>query len=293
MHQKHRALQSLAWVCSLAASTLALSCSAGSAGGSDDSELDPPGDAAGSDGRSGSSAPVGGSGASDSGTAGSAPMDRDASPTAVDRPDGGNAPDGALDAGGGDPLAGSDARVRGCGIEDPAGYILDPEVPGVVQGSNGTFADACDDDGNLIEYLCESRLLCGPGPNPACNSMNTGLVISELIDCSGHCSGAACAARCPNFGDRLVYRSFDPANGAATLENQTDQRSYECELSDDTADDGYDCLTAPTVGSEVKMVTQGLQTSQCTGGGFGTIGVTDLSASDQDWHRCAYACAIP
>jgi hypothetical protein len=271
---------------------LALSCSDGSAGGSDGGDLAPPGDAAGSDGRSGAAAPAGGRGASDSGTAGSA-MAGDASPTAVDRPDGSNSPDGALDAGGSDPLDGSDAEVRGCRIDDPAGYILDPEVAGVVRGSNGTFADACDDDGNLIEFLCESQLICGPGPNPACTTMNTGLVISELIDCAGHCSGAACAARCPNFGDRLVYRSFDRATGAATLENQTDQRSYECELADDTADDGYDCLSAPSVGLEVKMVTQGLQTSQCTGGGFGTIGVTDLSAPDQDWHHCAYACAIP
>ena len=103
----------------------------------------------------------------------------------------------------------------------------------------------------------------------------------------------ACYARCPNFGDLMTYITVDSASGDATLQNQTDLRTYVCKLIFDAPGDNYDCKTGPEPGFVVKMVTQGLRSQYCTGGDFGGFGVNDKSASLSQTEKCGYGCVLP
>lgn len=123
--------------------------------------------------------------------------------------------------------------------------------------------------------------------------MNTGKVISQTYDCSGHCVNGTCAAHCPTFTDLLSYIAVDSATGAATFENQTGHRRYVCQLEFDFPNDTYDCKADPTVGLVVKMVSQGLKTFLCTGGDFGAFGVGATDAGPIGGERCEYECVIP
>jgi hypothetical protein len=68
---------------------------------------------------------------------------------------------------------------------------LDPEVRQTIEGTNGTFSDECEANGDLVEYTCEMRELCefegGCAPFP------TGRVISRVFECAGACEDGACA----------------------------------------------------------------------------------------------------
>lgn len=93
----------------------------------------------------------------------------------------------------------------------------DSEIRRAVSGSNGTYTDHCDGDGNLVEYACESigrecwdveesaRPPAGaPRPPAPCGPRQTGDVTRHTVDCSGHCRNGSCAGRCPNFGDPIL-----------------------------------------------------------------------------------------
>ena len=101
-----------------------------------------------------------------------------------------------------------------------------PEVAHVFTGSNGTFVDRCDGNGNLIAYQCEMTLPpCDPAARREPNGCDfgplvfTGLVIpnqdSPTVDCEGRCHDGRCDGRCPQPGD----------------ENHSDQGSKQAEKS--------------------------------------------------------------
>lgn len=52
-----------------------------------------------------------------------------------------------------------------CSASASAGLTSNPEVQRTVQGTNGTFVDSCDAQGNLTDYSCESMQTCTYG-NP-------------------------------------------------------------------------------------------------------------------------------
>ena len=137
----------------------------------------------------------------------------------------------------GDP--GTDAAV----VDAPAAQALDcvadagvtssdpgnPAVKDTLSGTNGVFTDSCDSQGNLVDYSCETRTVCGPGPNPDCSMFDTGRVVPESIDCSGHCMNGECDGRCPSIGQSYHFVAVGSA-GAVTLGNDTDGRTYACTL---------------------------------------------------------------
>jgi hypothetical protein len=112
----------------------------------------------------------------------------------------------------------------------------DPAVAMSWTGTNGTFADACDEGGNLTKYSCDVTLICSGGVNAECSDVDTGAVKPWAIDCSGHCADGTCPSRCPTFGETLTVQSVDPA-GDVTLVDSADGRSFACTLSQDMASD--------------------------------------------------------
>jgi hypothetical protein len=165
----------------------------------------------------------------------------------------------------------------------PQPSMMSPEVRASLTGTNGTFQDTCDANGNLTEYTCEGKQTCGPGPNPACDHWLTGQVIPQTIDCNGRCKDGRCVSRCPKAGDVLVYKVVE-ASGAATFTNQTDGRVYACAgLGFDKANDGFDCKAA-VVGQQIVVIGIGMTGSFCTGGQFGNIAAGTQATEEQ----CAY-----
>jgi hypothetical protein len=170
----------------------------------------------------------------------------------------------------------------------PIGNVgANPSVAATVVGANGTFVDHCDAQGNLVNYSCETALLCGPAPNPSCTSYETGNVITNAIDCAGHCAGGTCDGRCPMQGDRLAYVSVDPSGGAV-LTNVTQGRRYVCTVF--FTGPGFNCATMPMPGAPAVVYSLGLHGLYCTGAQFGNIGVSlNLNAPTEN---CGYACSI-
>jgi hypothetical protein len=201
--------------------------------------------------------------------------------------DGGvTAADGGVDAPA--PLALTCVPDAGATASGPS----DPAVPDVVSGTNGVFSDACDAQGNLVDYYCETFNVCGPGPNPSCQMYLTGRVVSQNVDCSGHCSTASCDSRCPAIGQRFHYAAVG-ASGAATIVNDSDGRTYACSVLYDNPNDSFSCTTGPTVGMAGTITSLGMHGSYCTGKGFGNIGVTIDGVSAPGNETCAYGCDIP
>jgi hypothetical protein len=163
-------------------------------------------------------------------------------------------------------------------VEQASGS-LDPEERERTIGDNGTFEDACDADGNLIEYVCETQEMCEGFPNPACTTFLTGNVIEQLLNCSGHCVDATCEARCPAFDDIVRYLSID-ASGNPELLNVTDGRNYSCDLIFDAGG-----CTSIVAGAERVITSLGLRGGPCTGADFGNIGTSDPQ-------QCSYRCDI-
>jgi hypothetical protein len=167
----------------------------------------------------------------------------------------------------------------------------DPNVMQSVTGTNGTFSDTCDAQGDLVQYVCEVETVCGPGPNPACETKLTGKVVEENVDCNGGCAGGACDGRCPAYGQQLTYLSVD-ADGNVTLENSVDQRKYDCVLLVEGT--SYDCKRAPFVGEKGRVASLGLHGTYCTGDDFGNIGVAieGVQLPSGQIQHCSYGCSI-
>jgi hypothetical protein len=193
---------------------------------------------------------------------------------------GGSATGGSTGSGG-SPTGGVGPVEKGTCVAN-AGVTSEPvdaETKGVIRGDNGVFTDECDADGNLVEYVCETEMVCDEPPNPACESFTTGQVIAQNLDCVGTCVDGSCAARCPDFGDQVTYLTLGEADGAATFRNETDGRNYSCDL---IFEGGSDCRSESRIGSSHTIQSLGLRGGPCTGLDFGNIGL----------EGCSYRCDI-
>jgi len=169
----------------------------------------------------------------------------------------------------------------------------DPGVQDTVRGTNGTFVDSCDASGNLVDYLCETKTTCGPGPNPECTTSATGKVVSQNVDCSGHCSGGRCDSRCPAIGQAIDFVSVDPSSGDATIHDDGDGRTFACTLAFQAPNLAFDCKTGPQAGTKASIVSLGLHGEYCTGKDFGGFGVKFDGVGGPGTEACAYECSVP
>ncbi len=157
--------------------------------------------------------------------------------------------------------------------------------------SNGTFSDNCDENGNLLDYKCVAETKCGPGPNPACNNLDTGEVASTTVDCAGTCMNGRCDSRCPQQGDHLTFLETQP-DGSAVIHNDTDGRAYSCTLQTDSPADSFDCKTVGA-GQTGIVLSLGLSGRQCPGADFGGIGVALPGVpTSNGGENCDYKCGI-
>jgi hypothetical protein len=189
---------------------------------------------------------------------------------------------------------GSTSKTVDCTADAGATMIGggDPGIADTVRGSNGTFVDACDSTGNLVDYVCETMTVCISPPNPLCQTYTTGRVVPKALNCSGHCTNGRCDGRCPATGQAFHYVAVNNTSGAATIHNDTDGRTYVCSLIFDSTQDAFDCTKGPAVGSQGTVVSLGLQGSYCTGASFGNIGVNE-AGQPAGQENCAYSCSIP
>jgi hypothetical protein len=169
-----------------------------------------------------------------------------------------------------------------CEENAPPTEELNPDEKKTIEGTNGTFVDECDANGNLVEYVCDTETECGPPPNPDCDTFQTGEVIPMEFDCDGTCVDGTCVSRCPEFDDMLEYIAVGPT---VVFRNLEDSRLYSCTLIFDIGSDSYDCETDPTVGDQTVVHSLGLQTEWCTGGAIGNIGTGNPQ-------QCTYSCSI-
>jgi hypothetical protein len=89
---------------------------------------------------------------------------------------------------------------------------------GVAIGTNGTFEDGCDENGNLVEAFCE--MVCESSAPPEtggaspgsyarirCPLRPSGTVRTDTVECGGLCRDGACFHWCPESGDTLNFDS--------------------------------------------------------------------------------------
>lgn len=185
---------------------------------------------------------------------------------------------------------------------DSLGGLPSPEVAHTFTGSNGTFANRCDEAGNLIAYQCETTL---PPCDPAFNGCSfispilTGKVVpyqeSAIIDCEGQCHDNRCDGRCPQQGDQLTLVRPD-ANGNVIIHNDTDGRTYSCMPDPDSQNRmSFDCHRSPA-GQTGYVAGLGLFVSDgfCTGKNIGNIAmIVDGAPTSQPSESCTYlSCSI-
>lgn len=153
----------------------------------------------------------------------------------------------------------------------------------VVQASDGSHADTCDDRGNLVSYQCELRNLDCPRGHSHERHMvapcyeQSGAVTREEIDCDGRCRDGACASRCPAAGDHLTVTSIA---GGVVFTSDADPRAIACTLAYDQPGDTFDCAADRKVGDVFTVEGLGLSTTTCTGGTWGAISDRQCTYSD-------------
>jgi hypothetical protein len=159
-------------------------------------------------------------------------------------------------------------------------------------GVNGTFADSCDESGNLVEHFCE----LGPcvaariaptggrggfpqGGSGGIESCPTGNVISRTIDCGGKCESGACFGWCAEQGGEFEITAVSGMNVLMTK----DDREYTCDVVFEGA--GFDCRSPSLVGRTLVVTSLGA----CDGGST-TFGWNDPdSALVQE---CTFTCTF-
>jgi hypothetical protein len=126
-----------------------------------------------------------------------------------------------------------DPDATGLGVgPDPRGY----GAPSSTTARNGTFADTCDENGDLIEHYCFlDRCFvedCGEDQD----------ALAEVIECPGGCQDGACLTWCPQEGPLLVASVHEDG---VVLEHDSGQRLM---CSVDWSVDDYDCSSPDLVG---------------------------------------------
>jgi len=194
----------------------------------------------------------------------------------------------------GDGASGGLAGVGGtggnsvCTNPDVGLYATEYETQSTAVGNNGSFTDACDAHGNLIEYSCEIDMSGCTYPNPPINCERvTGDVTSGIVNCSGTCNAGACVSNCVHPNDVLAYQTVDRVTGAATLTNRMRDAAYVCELIWDRETADYDCAADPVVSGSATAVSFGNATLLCLPGEASTFGVAPQGTSQQE---CTYTC---
>lgn len=180
---------------------------------------------------------------------------------------------------------------------DAGPYGVNPTVAVQVTGTNGVFTSSCDPQGNLIAYECEMMQSCGPGPNPECTPFETGKVVPQPIDCSGHCMAGACDGRCPAVGQQVTYVSVN--GDSIVLHNDVDGRTYACTFIVTEPGGNYDCHAGPTAGAKASIgnVTYSGAVSYgsmelCVGANFANVGLAYPGVMSQGGYSCVYSCGI-
>jgi hypothetical protein len=163
------------------------------------------------------------------------------------------------------------SRTVTCTAGASANVAINAEVRHTFAGMNGSFVDACNGQGNLLQYSCETETAshCDMG----CVEVNTGRVAQpELVDCVGACRDGRCDGRCPHQGDHVTFVGDGP-DAHAIVRNDSDGRVYTCTIAGDagcSASGG--CPGAAETGTVTGL---GLQYGEgrCTGTDIGTMAV--------------------
>jgi hypothetical protein len=185
-------------------------------------------------------------------------------------------------------------RAVTCTSGTKSSGLPNPGVSHTFSGNNGTFADSCDANGNLLGYQCERTTVpCTKPPNCPPDLIYTGNVVpsSQLVDCSGTCRAAHCDGRCPEQGDQLTFDGLD-TDGREIVHNDSDGRTYACRTAPPTAG-GFDC-TKIAAGQTGYVLGRGITATFCTSAAeFGSIGVVlDGVPTPRGSETCGFACGI-
>jgi hypothetical protein len=229
------------------------------------------GSSSGRGGSGGSSAGQGGGGGTGGGSGGRG--------GAAGNAQGGDGAVGGAGAGGvaGSPVGGA-GGVSGAGqggVGGAATDCSDPDATGgrgdgstkksTTVGTNGSFTDACDADGNLVEHVCEigpcisARVVpfgggggFAQGGSAGGNAMcPTGDVVSRTIDCGGRCTEGTCFGWCAEQGSEFEITGM--SGMTALMAKGSDQ--YSCEVV--FQGDGFDCLDPDLVGRTLVVTSLG------------------------------------
>ena len=107
---------------------------------------------------------------------------------------------------------------------------LAPDVRQTFSGTNGTFIDACDENGDLTAYECEVEYESVGGDQDLGTILTgTGAVTQTTIACAGTCVDGTCVGVCEQQGDEMQIVSADDS-GNATLEDERTHWTYDCEV---------------------------------------------------------------
>jgi hypothetical protein len=149
--------------------------------------------------------------------------------------------------------------------------LINLELKKQLEGSNGTFVDECDADGNLIEYTCGTNYI-DDGHGGTVGVYN-GEVEPTLMPCGGTCVDGRCPSQCPASPATMTCIAMREGQ-TIVLQDDATGLSYECEPAGP-------CFAGYRVGSTVE-VTSGWGTHRlCTEALPGLARTAD---------SCAYAC---
>ncbi len=162
-------------------------------------------------------------------------------------------------------------------------------VRATTTGENGSFTDTCDENGNLIEYLCETAT-CGfdtAGAVPAaggssdvgvpCQPITSRFVISTSVNCAGRCVEGACNWFCASQGDTLTV--VEAPGDHVTFEDGG--TILDCKPLVELG--GFECLSPALLGHTMSVVSLGNCTAQST-----VLGADDATTTPGE--DCAYEC---
>lgn len=158
---------------------------------------------------------------------------------------------------------------------------------GTTTGTNGSFTDSCDADGNLVEYTCElapclSTRVAFPGGRGGTGGVAlcpTGTVLSRTVDCAGHCKGGACFDWCAEQGDELEFTAV------SAMQARMAKGDYELACDVVFQREGYDCLASSLVGRTLVVTSVGACNAQST-----TFGWDDPEA--ESIQECTFTCTF-